>query len=176
MSRTTKQGKEVAKEQRPGGRESREEYGGKQMEVGVPETDHSIGFMGKFRSSETARASLEQSSFCGVSAGTSWFSARMDAQRNRTRDGAANCLEMSLGADMNETLIPKEFGVEEWETNATNGVVVPAIRLVDRHPHQVATDGANRAEAPSSSRAWFPKRGCSFGHWEERVSLVGRSG
>ncbi len=52
----------------------------------------------------------------------------MDAQRNRTRYGAANYLEMSLGANMNETLIPKEFGVEDGEMNALNGVVVPAVR------------------------------------------------
>jgi hypothetical protein len=53
----------------------------------------------------------------------------MDAQRNRTRYGAANCLIMSLDANMNETLIPKEFGVEDGQMNASNGVLVPAIRL-----------------------------------------------
>ncbi len=103
-----------------------EGYGDKQMEVGVPEADSEYASIGKFRSSGAARVSLKQSSFCEVSAGTSWFSARMDVQRNRTRYGAANCLEMSLGANMNETLIPRDR-----EMNASNGVVVPAIRQVD---------------------------------------------
>lgn len=40
----------------------------------------------------------------------------------------------------------------------------------NRHPHQVAADGANEAEAPSSSRAWLPKMGES-GHWEKVLSL-----
>ncbi len=78
---------------------------------------------------------------------------------------------MSLGANMNETLIPKEFGVEDGEMNASDGVVVPAIRQVDRHLHQVAAAGANEAEGYSSSRAWLPKRG-ECGHWEERGSVA----
>ncbi len=89
------------------------EYGDKQMEVGVPEAHSGYVSVGNFRSSGPLRASLKQSSFCGVSAGTSWYSGRMDAQRNRTHYRAANCLEMSLGANMNETLFRKEFGVEE---------------------------------------------------------------
>ncbi len=76
------------------------------MEVAAPETNYDTGSEGKFRSSGTTPVSLEQSSFWGVSAGTSWFSSRMDAQRNRTHYRAANCLEMSLGANMNGTLIP----------------------------------------------------------------------
>ncbi len=141
------------------------------MEVAAPETNYDSGSKGKFRSSGTAPVSLEQSSFCGVSAGTSWFSARMDAQRNRTHYGAANCLEMSLGANMNETIIPKEFGVGDGEMSASNGVAVPALRQEDCRPHQVAADGANEAEAPSSSLARLPSKG-EAGHWEERSSLT----
>jgi hypothetical protein len=141
------------------------------MEVGVPETHCDVGSVGKFRSSGTAPVSLEQSPFCGVSARTSCFSARMNAQQNKTRCGAANCLEMSLGANMNETLIPKEFGVEDGKMNASNGVVVPAVRQADGHPHPVAADGVNEAEAPSSCPAWPPERGES-GHWDERVLMA----
>ncbi len=54
--------------------------------------------------------------------------------------------------------------------NALNGVVVPAVRQENRHPHQMAVDGANEAEAPSSCPAWLPERGGS-GQWQERVLL-----
>ncbi len=63
---------------------------------------------------------------------------------------------------MNETLIPKEFGVEDGEMSASNGVVVSAIWQVDRHPHQMAADGANEAEASSSSPARLPGQGESL--------------
>ncbi len=43
--------------------------------------------------------------------------------------------------------------------NASSGVLVPAIRQGDRHPHQMAADGAYEGEAPSSGLAWLPKRG-----------------
>lgn len=39
-----------------------------------------------------------------------------------------NCLQMSLGASMNETLLPKEFRGEDGKMSASNGVEVPAIR------------------------------------------------
>ncbi len=46
----------------------------------------------------------------------------------------------------------------DGEMSASNGAVVPGIRQVDRHHHQVAADGANEAEAPSSSLVWLSGR------------------